>query len=133
MNFVLIIVRYFLHHSYRYAQVIQPTLDDIQQALNKATQAVLDVTRSVAQWGQKRFKSMEISCAQDDGAPGHIKRTVRAIDSSKWLFKVLIPDESQLRYVTSERLCVCCRSCTISSISYEYQMRIFTRLALDNC
>lgn len=66
------------------AQVIHPTLDDIQQVLNKATQSVLDVNRSVAQWGQKRFKLMEIN-AQEEAGPGHIKRTVRATDSSKHL------------------------------------------------
>ena len=64
------------------AQVIQPTLDDIQQALNKATQSVLDVNRSVAQWGQKRFKMMEIN-AIEESAQGYIRRTVRATDSSK--------------------------------------------------
>lgn len=63
-------------------QVIHPTLDDIQQALNKATQSVLDVSRSVAQWGQRRFKQMEIN-PQEDFAPGHIRRTVRATESSK--------------------------------------------------
>ena len=64
------------------AQVIHPSLDDIQQALNKATQSVLDVNRSVAQWGQKRFKMMEIS-SNGEVSPGHIKRTVRATDSSE--------------------------------------------------
>ena len=67
---------------YPCAQVIQPTLDDIQQALNKATQSVLDVNRSVAQWGQKRFKMMEIN-ANEDTVQGYIKRTVRATESSK--------------------------------------------------
>lgn len=85
MNFVLIIRRNISHHPYLSAQVVQPTLDDVQQALNKATQAVLDVTRSVAQWGQKRFKCTETSSAQDDGALGRIKRTVQANDSSKCL------------------------------------------------
>ena len=63
-------------------QVIHPSLDDIQQALNKATQSVLDVNRSVAQWGQKRFKMMEIT-SNGEASPGHIKRTVRATDSSE--------------------------------------------------
>ena len=82
-------LRKLLNVTSPYVQVIHPTLDDIQQALNKATQAVLDVTRSVAQWGQKRFKLMEINSAQDDGGPGHIKRTVRASESSKWLVRRL--------------------------------------------
>ena len=64
------------------AQVIHPSLDDIQQALNKATQSVLDVNRSVAQWGQKRFKIMEIH-SNEEASLGHMKRTVRATDSSK--------------------------------------------------
>ncbi|XP_072165822.1 dynein axonemal heavy chain 8-like [Diadema setosum] len=36
--------------------VLQPSLDDVQQALNKATACVLEVSRGVAQWGQKRFR-----------------------------------------------------------------------------
>ena len=35
---------------------MQPSLDDIQQALNKATAFVLEVSRNIAQWGQQRFK-----------------------------------------------------------------------------
>lgn len=64
-----------------YAQVIHPSLDDIQQGLNKATHSVLDVNRSVAQWGQKRFKMMEISF-NGEASPERIKKTVRATDSS---------------------------------------------------
>ena len=35
---------------------MEPNLDDIQQALNKATQHVLDVSKGIVQWGQQRFK-----------------------------------------------------------------------------
>ncbi|XP_033641432.1 dynein heavy chain 8, axonemal-like [Asterias rubens] len=41
--------------------VIKPSLDDIQQALNKATGCVLEVSRGVAQWGQNRFQVVESS------------------------------------------------------------------------
>lgn len=34
---------------------MQPSLDEIQLALNKATQFVLEVSRGVAQWGQDRI------------------------------------------------------------------------------
>ena len=75
------------------AQVSHPTLDDIQQALNKATQSILDVNRSVAQWGQKRFKHMEIN-ESEETPKGHIKRTVRASDPSKTTdFSLLYRDE----------------------------------------
>ncbi|PIK45719.1 hypothetical protein BSL78_17425 [Apostichopus japonicus] len=36
--------------------VMQPSLDDLQQALNRATVCVFEVSRGVAQWGQKRFR-----------------------------------------------------------------------------
>ncbi|KAJ8316142.1 LOW QUALITY PROTEIN: hypothetical protein KUTeg_006156 [Tegillarca granosa] len=36
--------------------VMQPGLEDIQQALNKATQFVLDISKGVYQWGQDRDK-----------------------------------------------------------------------------
>ena len=42
-------------------QVIKPSLDDIQQALNKATGCVLEVSRGVAQSGQNRFQVVESS------------------------------------------------------------------------
>jgi len=35
-------------------QVMLPSLDDIQQSLNKACQMVLDVSKGVFQWGQDR-------------------------------------------------------------------------------
>ncbi len=38
---------------------MQPNLDEIQQALNKATQQVLEVSRGIAQWGQVRFRMPE--------------------------------------------------------------------------
>ncbi|XP_030832172.1 dynein heavy chain 8, axonemal [Strongylocentrotus purpuratus] len=39
--------------------VLQPNLEDIQQALNKATTCVLEVSRGVAQWGQSRTRPNE--------------------------------------------------------------------------
>ena len=44
---------------YLFQQVMQPNLDGIQQALNKATQHVLEVSRGIAQWGQTRFRMPE--------------------------------------------------------------------------
>ena len=44
---------------------MQPSLDDVQQAVNRATAFVLEVSRNVAQWGQQRFKPVEL--AEDDG------------------------------------------------------------------
>lgn len=35
---------------------MQPSLEDIQTALNKATQLVLDISKGVYQWGQDREK-----------------------------------------------------------------------------
>ncbi|XP_071944819.1 dynein axonemal heavy chain 8-like [Antedon mediterranea] len=37
--------------------VMQPSLDDIQHSVHKVTNFVLDVSRNIAQWGQKRFKT----------------------------------------------------------------------------
>ena len=34
-------------------QVMQPSLEDLQQSLNKACQLVVDVSKGVHQWGQK--------------------------------------------------------------------------------
>ena len=42
---------------------MQPNLEEIQAALNKATGSVLEVSRGIAQWGQQRFRmpsAMEI-------------------------------------------------------------------------
>ena len=36
-----------------FQQVMQPSLEDLQQALNKACQLIIDVSRGVYQWGQK--------------------------------------------------------------------------------
>ena len=41
--------------------VIQPSLDDIQQALNKCTQCLLEVSRGIGQWGQERFRLPTLS------------------------------------------------------------------------
>ncbi|XP_070548103.1 dynein axonemal heavy chain 8-like [Ptychodera flava] len=40
--------------------VMQPSLDDIQHALNKVTSYVLEISRGVAQWGQKRYQMVEV-------------------------------------------------------------------------
>ncbi|XP_063956179.1 dynein axonemal heavy chain 8-like [Lytechinus pictus] len=41
--------------------VQQPSLEDVQSALNRATSCVLEVSRGVAQWGQKRFRPVQAS------------------------------------------------------------------------
>ena len=38
---------------------MSPSLDDIQQALNKSTSFVLEVSRGIAQWGQQRFRRVD--------------------------------------------------------------------------
>ena len=45
---------------------MHPTLDDVQQAVNKATACVLEVSRGVAQWGQQRFKPVNPLDDDDD-------------------------------------------------------------------
>ena len=42
-------------------QVIEPSLDDIQHALNKATQYLLEVSRGIGQWGQQRLRMPSIT------------------------------------------------------------------------
>lgn len=34
---------------------MQPSLDEVQQAVNKATHMVLAVSRGIARWGQQRY------------------------------------------------------------------------------
>lgn len=34
-----------------------PSLDDVQQAVNKSTHLILDVSRGIAQWGQERYRN----------------------------------------------------------------------------
>ena len=52
-------------------QVMHPSLDDIQQTLNKATQLVLEVGRGIAQWGQVRYRQPSITHLDDN----HSKRS----------------------------------------------------------
>ena len=42
-----------IYHVF-YIQDIQPNIDDMQIVLTKATQLVLEVSRSVIQWGEDR-------------------------------------------------------------------------------
>ena len=54
---------------------MQPSLDDVQQAVNRATAFVLEVSRNIAQWGQQRFKPVEIG--EDDGEESHHHHTYK--------------------------------------------------------
>ncbi|EDO32004.1 predicted protein [Nematostella vectensis] len=66
--------------------IIQPSLEDIQQALNKAAQRVLEVSRSVGQWGQKRFRTLGFYDEPDPrGTFQHTKKTERAATSNEEL------------------------------------------------
>ena len=38
---------------------MQPSLEDIQQAVNKACQVVLEVSKGLHQWGQERVHSAQ--------------------------------------------------------------------------
>ena len=42
-------------------QVMQPSLEDLQQSLNKACQLVVDVSKGVHQWGQKTTGIMSVN------------------------------------------------------------------------
>ncbi|KAK3736698.1 hypothetical protein QZH41_011488 [Actinostola sp. cb2023] len=65
--------------------IIHPSLEDIQQTLNKTAQCVLEVSRSVAQWGQKRFEHFEIRSSGDGRHSQHIRKTERATESKEEL------------------------------------------------
>ena len=61
---------------------MQPSLDDIQHALNKATQCVLAVSRGIAQWGQQRYRmpteaeiaAMKVTPVAGQGPPNKTKK-----------------------------------------------------------
>ncbi|XP_077985364.1 dynein axonemal heavy chain 8-like [Glandiceps talaboti] len=55
--------------------VMQPSLDDVQQALNKVATFVLTVSRGVAQWGQKRYREPEFEMKPSEAAVGNRKRS----------------------------------------------------------
>ncbi|KAM6127972.1 dynein axonemal heavy chain 8 [Pterocles gutturalis] len=44
--------------------VIVPSLDDIQQAINRMIQLILEVSRGVAQWGQRRLQKSSLKTEQ---------------------------------------------------------------------
>lgn len=45
---------------------MQPSLDEIQQALSKATHYVLEVSRGIAQWGQERERMPSMTVLAQD-------------------------------------------------------------------
>ena len=47
---------------------MQPSLDEIQHALNRCTQYVLEVSRGIAQWGQNRSRKESAKEAIKPGA-----------------------------------------------------------------
>lgn len=42
-----------------------PSLDDIQQAINRMIQLILDVSRGVAQWGQRHLQKSNLKAELD--------------------------------------------------------------------
>ena len=50
---------------------MHPSLEDIQNALNKATQLVLDISKGVYQWGQDREKQHGSTIHHDSGRNSH--------------------------------------------------------------
>ena len=73
-------------------QVMHPSLDDIQQALNKAAQHVLEVSRGIAQLGQERFQMVapgaeRAESTHHQGSSRHRwmpPQQLQNDDSSKW-------------------------------------------------
>lgn len=63
-----------LHKGCCSLQVMVPSLDDIQQAINRMIQFTLEVSRGVAHWGQqqvRRIKSIPNSSSRtDQNLPG---------------------------------------------------------------
>lgn len=62
-----------------------PSLDDIQQAINRMIQLILEVSCGVAQWGQKHLqksrlkpeaRKLQLSSA---GLPGKVKKKKRKV------------------------------------------------------
>lgn len=43
-----------------FKQIIVPSLDDIQQAINQVMQLILEVSRGVAQWGQRHVQKSNL-------------------------------------------------------------------------
>lgn len=47
-----------------------PSLDDMQQAINRMIQLILDVSRGVAQWGQKHLLKSSLKTGLASAAGG---------------------------------------------------------------
>ncbi|XP_057271369.1 dynein axonemal heavy chain 8 isoform X1 [Pezoporus wallicus] len=60
--------------------IMVPSLDDIQQAINRMTQLILEVNRGVAQWGQKHLQKSRLKPEASKrqlfpaGLPGQVKK-----------------------------------------------------------
>lgn len=65
-------------------KVLQPNLEDVQQALNKATTCVLEVSRGVAQWGQSRTRPIEPAVTFEE--PGKHRHGTHSGKSSKFFY-----------------------------------------------
>lgn len=73
-------------------------MEEIQSTLNKAAQNVLEVSRSVAQWGQKRFEHFELKSRTESRHVHHIRKTERATESSNELFLIILLFLIQFEY-----------------------------------
>lgn len=67
-----------------------PSLDDIQQAINRMIQLILEVSRGVAQWGQRHLQKSSLKAESGTqqvssagfGSPGKIAKR----GESKWFW-----------------------------------------------
>lgn len=63
-----------------------PSLDDIQQAINRMIQLIMEVNRGIAQWGQKHLQKSRLKPEASKqqlssaGLPGQVKKK----SESKW-------------------------------------------------
>ncbi|NXI42561.1 DYH8 protein, partial [Galbula dea] len=66
--------------------VIVPSLDDVQQAINRMIQLILEVSRGVAQWGQRHLKKSNLkaeSCSQQVSSVGFGSQGKKGIKGEK--------------------------------------------------
>uniref|UniRef100_H0WXE9 Dynein axonemal heavy chain 8 n=1 Tax=Otolemur garnettii TaxID=30611 RepID=H0WXE9_OTOGA len=63
--------------------VMVPSLDDIQQAINRMIQLTLEVSRGVAHWGQQQIRRIKSTIASPDGihtSSGKLKREEKSFE-----------------------------------------------------
>lgn len=67
-----------------------PSLDDIQQAINRMIQLILEVSRGVAQWGQRHLQKSSLKAEsgtqQESSAGFGSQGKIAKKGESKWWF-----------------------------------------------